>query len=474
VAAKTINRNFTPIISKSFRDYLKSSSGDVFYAAVAFPYRQDLIDYTGSTDSDSVGMYLNADSDIEAVDDYFFSQNTISMHKLYTGGVTRVSKRQDWKNGYTYKAWPDLNSHVLVKTFTGGSAKLNVYRCLFSPLEPSTIPPSETFANPIFTSDNYVWKYLYTISDAESILFLNENWIPVPERITNEEAASLAPGSVKYMQYVIQQNVQYGYLYNVDIDSDIALTDTNLTALTSGGTLEVIAQDVSGNIPSSVAEFIISYDILTQQYKILLANVGKGYVGPVRFVRKSSTTVEVPSLNATLPFGVGHGSNIPDEMFANDIMAVVKNIPEGLVGDLANGNKFNLVSLVKNPIDNATKNIATKNAYIACKAFDCIGYSFAVDEVIKSTAGPANATNTVGRVVAINGTKIYYIHHLKDGEGTVLPSTVHGDSGSGSVVKTYEREVVFNSHQNLLSDFKPIEIIRSPEQTESFSFVVSF
>lgn len=475
MAAKIISKNFKPIISRAFRDYIKnSSSGDVIYAAVAFPSRDDYIDYAGVTgdsdltiDSDTEGWKGRMDSDVDIVDEYYYSQQTISLHKLYTGGVSRVVKREDWNKGTIYYAWPNDRAHVMVKSYSGGAIKLNVYRCLFSPLTESTVSPSETFPSPISLSDGYVWKYLYTISDAEALLFMTDGWMSVPEKVTEDEALSLPAGSSRYIQYINQKSAVFGVVYNVDIDQD----DSDLKALVSAGNVSVVCKDLSGTTVTTEATFTLYKDSIDGLIKPILVQTGVGYYGPLNFVLSTDTTTTVTGLSAQLPPGAGHGSNIPDEMFANDTMIVVRNIPEGLMLDLTNNNRFNVVNLVRNPIDLGTGAIATKSAYVACKAVDVVSHTFSQNDLIYNLND-----EPIARVVAVNGNKIYYVNHKDKGEANTLAIGNIKDSNLNvvAVSATYNREVVFNSYDTLIVDYKPNSIIRVPEQTESFSFVVSF
>ena len=471
MAAKTVTKNFSTVLAKAVRDYLKTPGGDTFYAAVSFPLRQDLVDYTGQDDSDAEGVYNTADSDISTVDEAFYSRHTISLHKLYAGGVSRVVKRKDWTHGEIYEAWPAESSHVVVKSYSGGVARLNVYRCLFSPLTSSVVAPSDTQLSATYSGDEYVWKYLYTISDAEAMLFMNENWIPVPEQISSTDAAVASAGSIKYLQYLTQKNAVYGELYNVEIDQ--SSTDSDLQSLVNGSisSISVTAQDLSGNTPSVVAEFKLSYNSTLLKIVPELVTVGKGYVGPFQFIKSDGTVIS--GLTTTLPNGNGHGGNLPEEMGANHVIAVIRNVPENLISHLTNANPFNVVSLVRNPVDASTKAVGTKNHYVACRAFTVESNTFSVNDILE--IGGVGSSTTV-RVVNTNENKVYYVN-LQSESNIVSVNTLVNLQGSTSttrVTAVYDREVIFNSFNHIVVDMKPSKIIRAPDQTESFSFVIKF
>lgn len=471
MSAKTVKQNFSTVLAKAVRDYLKNPSGDTFYAAVSFPFRQDFVDYSGWDDSDAEGVYQKTDSDIAEVDEAFYARHTISLHKLYAGGVSRITKRQDWTYGKFYEAWPKDSSHVVVKSFTSGVARLDVYRCLFSPLTPSTIAPSDRSFSAIYTADNYVWKYLYTISDTEAILFMNEEWIPVPEKISLADAAATSPGSVKYQQYLIQKNAVYGDLYNIEIDQASTNSDILQLIASPGTTLSVKAYDLSGSTPSVYAEFNLKYS--TEYSKILpeLVTIGKGYVGPFEF-RKNDGTV-VSGLSTTLPDGNGHGGDLPEEMKADHVMAVIRNVPENLISHLTNKNTFNMVSLVRNPIDTTTKKVGTKNHYVACRAFNVESNTFSINDVLE--IGGVGSSTTV-RVVNVSDTKVYYVNLQSESNVISIGTLVNlkGSTSTTRVTAVYDREVIFNSFNHVVVDVKPSRIIRAADQTESFSFIIEF
>lgn len=446
MTAGIVGTNTESLVAKAVYNYFKTSNtSDVFYAAVGFPDRT-YYNYYAGVDSDATefkgGSLVNA---YDASDDRFYAQNTISMHKMYSGGVARVVARKDWTQSNTYNAWPASDSHVMVKQFTGGVSKINVYRCLFSPGTASKNTPFATTIEPAKLPDGYVWKFMYTISNSEAILFLTENWMPVPEAVTTEEINTLSPSTARYSQYLIQENAVYGTVYDVEgtlsTDGTYTVEDLSITPKQ-----KCIIQVSSG--------------------KKILVQEGIGYAGPTE-VYKSGSSTALSNVYGIVAPGNGHGSNIPDETFAKNIIFSARNAPEGDFLKIINGSKYNMVSLIKNPIDSSTGKYCAQDFYIACKSFSpSTGISINGEIIFNSKTiytVAVDASNDVAYYIIPTANK-EKAHTVNVGE------TV----GTGAVTKTYEREVVFGSGQALIVDWKAEVVTRSSDQVETLNFILGF
>lgn len=354
--AKSINKNLNGVFAKSIYQYLRSTDNDdTFYAAVAYIDSDSYVARNGNNNPDNV---LGTDSDLETGDEEFFAQNTISYHKLFPGGVARVIQRRDWMSGTTYQPWSAANrSYVLVKEFVTGALKLNVYQCLFSPRTPSTVPPSGDSVSPITTSDGYVWKYAYTISNSEAVRFLNDNWMPVPERVVSSEVSSLTSGTSRYSLYSVQENTVIGAIYDVLIDSEFDRQSL------SDGSLTITAKDLSGTPSQSLSATL---SLVDSEVVSSFTQEGVGYSNQVRVVNStqdSENAPAIPGLTAIVAPGLGFGNDIPNELNADNIIGVIRNSPDGDVLQVMNDVQFNMVNMLKNPIENETLRVAEKDFY---------------------------------------------------------------------------------------------------------------
>lgn len=70
------------------------------------------------------------------------------------------------------------------KKFYVISSDYNVYKCLDTDGNLSTVEPYGTSANPINLSDGYTWQYIYTVPPSLRTKFLTDNYMPVFNAIT--------------------------------------------------------------------------------------------------------------------------------------------------------------------------------------------------------------------------------------------------------------------------------------------------
>lgn len=464
MTAKIVKQSTGPLLAKSFYNYMKNSStGDTFYAGVLFPKKTFLEGYSNNLSADSeekIEFIRNhRDSEFDYKDSLNYSSNLVTLHKVYSGGVARVVRRTDWQSGVVYPNWPQEGCQVLVKQFIGGVSKINVYRCLFSPGTPSVDVPFSASSSPTISPDGYAWKFLYSVSNSDAIKFMNETWMPVPEKVTAEEASSLTPGTSKYVQYLNQEAAEFGTVYAVQIThpnngDDFPTLEGQFIVVTGAKqTQECIIKIVSASLDNGI--------------ELALIQPGKGMVGP--FTTKvytsyiSSTNYGTVDSTYTssyfVPYvslGAGHGANVPDEMFASNVMVAVRNVPDGKLLKLVQESSANMIALIRNPIDATTSKVCVQDFYIACRSFNASGFTQG-DELNSGT----------GVVVSVDEENNVYF--VAQDEGTF--DTTTGQLASKTVT---DREVVFDSGEYLIVDWKTSTIVRSTDQVETINFVLSF
>ena len=87
-----------------------STNDETFYASVAFSDSEDYFSYS-LNNSDTSEFFGGADSEYAFDDAAFYSQNTLTMHRILPGGVMRAVERIDWVLGRTYNAWPSSTNY---------------------------------------------------------------------------------------------------------------------------------------------------------------------------------------------------------------------------------------------------------------------------------------------------------------------------------------------------------------------------
>ena len=116
-----ITNNIELLLAKALFDSLKKSTNDeTFYAVAAFSKDSDYNNYSLSFDSESE-FSGGADSEFGMDDQSFYSQNSLTFHRVLPGGVTRCVPRVDWLQNRIYNAFPSKdNFYVLVREFVSG------------------------------------------------------------------------------------------------------------------------------------------------------------------------------------------------------------------------------------------------------------------------------------------------------------------------------------------------------------------
>lgn len=479
MAAKVEKNKVSELSAYAFYTLLKTRlEDDSLYAGVSYIPDSDWNLYAGSLDSEST-FWGGTDSDYGILDKTFYAQSMYSIHKAFKGGISRVVPRVDWTYGETYKAYPDDKSFALVKDYESGYVSLNVYRCLHSPKRPSYYAPSGISNEPFELSDGYVWKYMYTITNSQSLRFLNDKWMPVPEKIAGSEFPSITSDSPNYNQYVSQVNAESGVVRDVVIDSDTliqtVMNDSDLRVAFNWSSVELIGLDNRLNTPSNHFRIQLIWDSENSHFETKTVQAGKGYVGPVS-IHLDSDLPAISGLSAFVSPGEGHGSDVPAELKASNIMISVRNLPDETSNVVYDGSNYNLISLLWNPIDASTQKVAQSEFYVTCDSFEPENVNqYAVGDVLRKFY---NDDGKRGIVVSTKGGRIYYVPKQQGNEFFAFIDSDYVSLENGTKVnqikKTHTREINFNSSSLLIADYKDTAIIRNEGQIESFNFVLSF
>lgn len=478
---KISKTNFGRLNARTFYQYLKNNlSDETFYISVGYIPDSEYIDYAGTDSEGSVYFGGTVATDYDLEDAKFYSQHTMSYHKVFPGSVSPVINRVNWTKGNVYDSWPNQNSYVLVRDVESGFAKLNVYLCLFSPRTESLYSPTGT-STEAFMLDNYVWKYAYTISDSQAVKFLDSTYMPVNTQISSVEAESLKPGSDRYNQLTVQNNATAGRLYDITVSDETALESSLAAAgYTPGDVIKIYARDDSGSTPTQDLRAKVSYSALYSKHIFELDSVGEGYIGPVTFI-DSDSSAELSGISSQVaPLG-GFGSNPSNELNATSLKISVREINEDYESAFVNNTPFNLVNLVANPIDISSKKVAKKDFYFGCRSFETENpNNYSIGETITKDDGSGGVTaNMIFQVIGVYKDRVYYISSIQGNErfkfavGDTV-SVVGTTLKDNTIKRVYDREMFFNSGNILASRYFADPIYRTKDQIESFNFIINF
>lgn len=125
-------------------------------------------------------------------------KNMFVAKKITSNDISPVIPRIDWTSGVTYDYYQDdvdifdvdENGFANYKFYVKNRYD-QIFKCLWnnndspSTVEPYFEPGTYGTDNIFRGSDDYKWKYMYTIDDGLRVKFLDSNWIPVPIGTTN-------------------------------------------------------------------------------------------------------------------------------------------------------------------------------------------------------------------------------------------------------------------------------------------------
>lgn len=166
-------------------------------------------------------------------------EHTIYDHILFGKTIANTDirfmiPRYDWTANTLYAAYDKDNINMYSNNFFVITPEQNVYKVLDNNNGlTSTIKPT-LVSNSIFkTSDNYVWKYMYTISNSDMTKFSTRSYIPI---IANTEVqASAIPGGIDIIK--VQSGGSLWSTYNTGfLQSVVGPRELVISANASGNT----------------------------------------------------------------------------------------------------------------------------------------------------------------------------------------------------------------------------------------------
>ena len=200
------------IITNAFRTYnadqfISSFSTNKMYLMIgkASPWSgADLGQYTASSPSDtSIPTPIDT-----TVAPYIHHNDMIAAKLISASDVSHVVKRTDWTTGTVYTEYNHLQDDQIDQTFFVMTDQYNVYKCISNyGGAASTVKPTGQSASIIETADNYRWKFMYEVQQADVLKYVTTDWIPIKYLASNDGTA----------QWTVQQAAVDGALEHIDV-----------------------------------------------------------------------------------------------------------------------------------------------------------------------------------------------------------------------------------------------------------------
>lgn len=402
----------------------------------------------------------NEDTAFNAYDDM------VAMKRVTASDVTHAVVRRDWTSGTVYDEY--AHDYSTSNTSTSGASTLfsatyyvvtedyNVYKCINNAGgATSTTKPTGTSTGYITTADNYVWKYMYTISAADALKFLSTDFMPV-KYVTSD------PGA--------------GQPYKEQWDTQQAATDGEIRhiVITNAGSGYASAPTVTitGDGTGATATATVSAGSITA---VTITAEGTGYTQAS--ITLSGGGGSSGALKAIISPEGGHSSNPVHELGGFYVMNNVRLEYNDGSGDFPVSNDYRRIGLVRDPYNYGTSVVATDTTRTATKSLTLLSAgltgTFTVDETI--TGGSSGASAKVIDWDSSNRILRYY-QDINTGFTAFTGSetvTGGGSSASGTVDTLNNPEIEPDSGDIMyLEHRRPIN--RASDQIEDIKLVIEF
>jgi len=413
------------IITNGFRTY----NADNFIGSFATNKMYLMIGKADAWSGASLGQYTEGSpsdtaipTPIDTTVAPFIHHNDMIAAKLISvSDVSHVVKRVDWTSGTVYSEYDHNQDDQIDQTFFVMTDQYNVYKCISNyGGAASTVKPTGQSTSISETSDNYRWKFMYEVQQADVLKYVTTDWIPI-------KYLALDDGN---LQWDVQQAAVDGSLEHIDVtaggsgyvntntgtakagstSTTINLADTasatddiynSMTVYISSGTgsgqIKVITDYVGGATKAATVSAWTTTPDATSVYEVMPAvtittTEGSGAAarcssvigGIIKKVSMTAVGTLYRSGTATITGGGGtsatleprigpkggHGKNAKTELGGAYVMINIRLVgTEG--GDFTVGDDFRKVILIANP--NASGAAATASTYTGAEMDDDSG-----------------------------------------------------------------------------------------------------
>jgi hypothetical protein len=400
--------------------------------------------------------------------------------------VTHCIPRRNWTTGTTY----DHYEHNISSSNTANSGATNLFDSSFVVMNSvyavykvidndgntaSTVEPTST-SNSIFTtSDGYKWKYMYSLTSAETLNFMSTDFMHVSTDSTVSAAA--VNGALDTIEIVAG-----GSSFN-----------------TSSGTT-ITGIPIRGDGSSGVASVVISSGAIVTA---TVTTAGTGYT--FAYIRNDDIIAATnaggagsgANLNVIIPPKGGHGKDAVKELGGFYVMMNKSLVGIEGTSDIGVENDFRRIGLLRDPTNFGTTTVASASTrrQLYAALFSSVSGTFTADEEINQAS-----TGAVGKVVEYDATnKILYYYQTRfpdvgtDSNGNLTAfsgaNAITGQTSSAAATPNTSSSATVNavvfssgySNPELAFDSGDIiyveersPITRASDQTENIKLIVEF
>lgn len=453
--------------------------------------------------------------------------NMFAAKRLTGNDVQLVVPRYNWTSNTRYRQFDDKVDVDDLLTVSNSkpmyiiTSENNVYKCLCNNVSAnSTVEPTGDFSSSngfIFTSDNYLWKYMYSIKPSNK--FFTSEWIPTPTSISEQEyetdPSNVVDGSLakivvtnrgtnyfesnNIVALTFANSVSTIFLQNMaNIASRMFITGNGILSGTFITNVDLIANSItisSQTIDSgggsnnkltvttrAVVEGDGNDDYLTQVRlannqvdKITVTSIGTGYSRANVLIYGTGTGA---TARVVLPPKFGHGHNPAKELGAKSVLLSTKigDVDSTEGGVISTDTSFRQYGLLSAPYKYGSDAKITLNEAnnVISQTFDVTvvsGLDYTLNEFVFQ--GSSNTNPSFSGFVHAQESNVIRLTNVRG--SPLIGSLLKGQSSGTARAIVSESNPKFEPYTgDILFVQNAVKTERSEGQAENIKFVIKF
>ena len=484
--AAIITNKFRINNAEQFVESFSETSAETYYLFIgrAHAWASDA-DVQGNTIAEGTDASPPTPND-DVSSEFYNWDDMLGAKIIASTDVSRCIPRRNWTTGTTY----DMYEHNISSSNATASGATNLFDSTYVVMNSayavykviendgataSTVEPTST-SNSIFaTSDGYRWKYMYSLTSAETLNFMSTDFIHCSTDSTVSAAA--VDGA---------------------LDTDLVVAGGSGYNTSSGSTISAIP--IRGDGSSGVASVTISSGAVSA---VSITTAGTGYTyayitnADIIAATNAGGSGSGANINVIIPPKGGHGSDALKELGAFYVMMNKSLVGAEGTSDIGVANDFRRIGLVRNPYNFGTTTVASADTrrQLYAAVFSSVSGTFVADEEINQAS-----TGAVGKVVEYDATnKLLYWYQTRfpdvgtdsNGNATAFSgaNAITGQTSSASATPLTSSSTDVNgvsitsgySNPELAADSGDIlyvenrsPITRASDQTENIKLIIEF
>jgi hypothetical protein len=419
--AAIITNKFRINNAEQFVESFSETANTTYYLFIgrAHAWASD-VDAQGNTITEGTDASPPTPND-DVTSEFYNYDDMLGAKLIASTDISHVIPRRNWTTGTTY----DMYEHNISSSNAAASGATNLFDSTYVVMNSSyavykviendgatasTVEPTST-SNSIFaTSDGYRWKYMYSLTSAETLNFMSTDFIHCSTDSTVSAAA-------------------------VDGALDTALVVAGGSSYNTSSGATISAIPIRGDGSSGVASVVISSGAVAS---VSITTAGTGYT--YAYIRDADIITATnaggagsgANINIIIPPKGGHGYNAVKELGGFYVMMNKSLVGIEGTSDIGVANDFRRIGLLKDPYNFGTTTIATASTrrQIYAAVFSSVSGTFVADEEINQAT-----TGAVGKVIEYDSTnKILFWYQTRFPDvGTDTNGNLTAFSGANAI-----------------------------------------